>query len=86
MQNYIYKQASTKQFLCQHFFTLNKIVKQFTRNYLERIHIYGKPADYVIDLGPEGDAGGEIVATGTPEEIVKIENSHTGNYLRDYLK
>jgi excinuclease ABC subunit A len=45
-----------------------------------------KTADYVIDLGPEGgDAGGEIVATGTPEEIVKVKNSHTGNYLREYL-
>jgi excinuclease ABC subunit A len=45
-----------------------------------------KTADYVIDLGPEGGAGGgEIVATGTPEEIVKAENSYTGNYLKDYL-
>jgi excinuclease ABC subunit A len=43
-----------------------------------------KTADYVIDLGPEGGAGGgEIVATGTPEEIVKIKNSHTG---KEYLK
>jgi excinuclease ABC subunit A len=40
-----------------------------------------KTADYVIDLGPEGGAGGgEIVATGTPEEIVKVKNSHTGKY------
>jgi excinuclease ABC subunit A len=46
-----------------------------------------KTADYVIDLGPEGGAGGgEIVATGTPEEIVKVKNSHTGNYLKDYLQ
>jgi excinuclease ABC subunit A len=46
-----------------------------------------KTADYVIDLGPEGGAGGgEIVATGTPEEIVKAKNSHTGNYLKEYLK
>jgi excinuclease ABC subunit A len=46
-----------------------------------------KTADYVIDLGPEGGAGGgEIVATGTPEEIVKVKESHTGNYLKDYLK
>jgi excinuclease ABC subunit A len=45
-----------------------------------------KTADYVIDLGPEGGAGGgEIVAVGTPEEIVKVENSHTGNYLEEYL-
>ncbi|HEX8639169.1 MAG TPA: excinuclease ABC subunit UvrA, partial [Pyrinomonadaceae bacterium] len=46
-----------------------------------------KTADYVIDLGPEGGAGGgEIVAVGTPEEIVNAEISHTGRYLKDYLK
>lgn len=45
-----------------------------------------KCADYVIDLGPEaGDKGGEIVATGTPEEIAENENSWTGKYLKDYL-
>jgi excinuclease ABC subunit A len=45
-----------------------------------------KTADYVIDLGPEGGiGGGEIVATGTPEEIVKSADSHTGRYLKDYL-
>lgn len=45
-----------------------------------------KCADYVIDLGPEaGDKGGEVVATGTPEEIVEVENSWTGKYLRNYL-
>ena len=46
-----------------------------------------KCADYVIDLGPEaGEHGGEIVATGTPEEIAKNKKSHTGKYLREYLK
>ncbi|MGC2235979.1 MAG: excinuclease ABC subunit UvrA, partial [Pyrinomonadaceae bacterium] len=46
-----------------------------------------KTADYVIDLGPEGGSGGgEIVVVGTPEDIVKVKNSHTGNYLKDYLK
>lgn len=46
-----------------------------------------KTADYVIDLGPEGGiGGGEIIATGTPEEIVKVKKSHTGNYLTEYLK
>jgi excinuclease ABC subunit A len=45
-----------------------------------------KCADYVIDLGPEaGENGGEVVATGTPEEIAKNENSWTGKYLKDYL-
>jgi len=46
-----------------------------------------KTADYVIDLGPDGGiGGGEIVAAGTPEEIAKDENSHTGRYLRSVLK
>ena len=46
-----------------------------------------KTADYVIDLGPEGGSGGgEIVATGTPEQIAKVKKSHTGQYLKDYLK
>ncbi len=46
-----------------------------------------KTADYVIDLGPEGGiGGGEIVATGTPEEIMKVKKSHTGKYLKDILK
>ncbi len=45
-----------------------------------------KTADYIIDLGPEGGvAGGKVIATGTPEEIVKNENSYTGKYLKDYL-
>lgn len=46
-----------------------------------------KCADYIIDLGPDaGEKGGEIVATGTPEEIVKSEQSWTGKYLKNYLK
>jgi excinuclease ABC subunit A len=45
-----------------------------------------KTADFVIDLGPEGGAlGGEIVATGTPEEIAQNERSHTGRHLRSVL-
>jgi len=45
-----------------------------------------KVADYIIDLGPEGgDEGGNIVATGTPEEVVKVKESYTGKYLKDYL-
>ena len=45
-----------------------------------------KTADYVIDLGPEGGAaGGQVVATGTPEQIVQAEGSHTGRALRDVL-
>ena len=45
-----------------------------------------KVADYLIDLGPEGgDGGGTIVATGTPEEVSKNENSYTGIYLKKVL-
>ena len=45
-----------------------------------------KCADYIIDIGPEGGAGGgEVVATGTPEEIAKIEKSYTGKYVKRYL-
>jgi len=45
-----------------------------------------KCADWVIDLGPEaGEAGGRIVARGTPEEIIKLKDSHTGEYLKPYL-
>jgi excinuclease ABC subunit A len=44
-------------------------------------------SDFVIDLGPEaGDKGGQVVATGTPEEIAEIENSYTGMALKEYFK
>ncbi|PTM56664.1 excinuclease ABC subunit UvrA [Desmospora activa] len=46
-----------------------------------------KTADYLIDLGPEGgDAGGQIVATGTPEEVANVSVSHTGRYLKPILE
>ncbi len=45
-----------------------------------------KTADYIIDLGPEGgDAGGAIVAAGTPEEVAQVPESYTGQYLKAYL-
>ncbi len=45
-----------------------------------------KNADWIIDLGPEGgEGGGQIVATGTPEEIAENESSYTGKFLRKYL-
>lgn len=45
-----------------------------------------KIADYIIDLGPEGgDNGGEIVTTGTPEQIIKNKKSYTGQYLKEIL-
>lgn len=46
-----------------------------------------KTADHIIDLGPEGGVGGgQIVSTGTPEEVAKVKESFTGQYLKDKLK
>ena len=46
-----------------------------------------KNADWVIDLGPEGGAGGgQVLATGTPEEVAEVEASHTGRYLHQVLE
>ena len=46
-----------------------------------------KTADYIIDLGPEGgEKGGQIVAVGSPEQIVKNEQSYTGKFLKKYLE
>ncbi|MBR4706960.1 MAG: excinuclease ABC subunit UvrA [Pseudobutyrivibrio sp.] len=46
-----------------------------------------KCADYIIDMGPDGgDRGGTVIAKGTPEEIVKVKKSYTGQFLKDYLK
>lgn len=46
-----------------------------------------KTADYLIDIGPEGgDAGGRIVAAGTPEAVARCRQSYTGQYLKDYLQ
>jgi excinuclease ABC subunit A len=45
-----------------------------------------KQADWIVDLGPEGgEAGGEVVAAGTPEQVAEVEGSHTGQFLRDLL-
>jgi len=45
-----------------------------------------KCADHVIDLGPEGgNAGGNIVAVGTPEEVAAVEGSYTGQFLKGVL-
>ena len=46
-----------------------------------------KTADHIIDLGPEGgDNGGEVVGIGTPEQIIKNDKSHTGQFLKKYLQ
>jgi len=45
-----------------------------------------KTADWIIDLGPEGgNQGGEIIATGTPEDVAKVKGSHTGRFLKEVL-
>ena len=45
-----------------------------------------KSADWVIDLGPEGGAGGgQVVAMGTPEQVAAVKESHTGYFLREIL-
>jgi excinuclease ABC subunit A len=46
-----------------------------------------KQADWIVDLGPEGgEAGGEVIATGTPEQVAEVEDSATGQYLRQVLR
>jgi excinuclease ABC subunit A len=46
-----------------------------------------KTADWILDLGPEGgEDGGYILAAGTPEQVARIESSHTGRFLRKELK
>jgi excinuclease ABC subunit A len=45
-----------------------------------------KQADWLVDLGPEGgEAGGEVIAAGTPEQVAEVEGSYTGSYLRELL-
>lgn len=45
-----------------------------------------KTADYIVDLGPEGgDGGGRIIASGSPEQVVKVKGSYTGKYLKSIL-
>ena len=77
-----------------HFHDIKKLLKSFER-LLERGHSLMviehnmdmiKCADYLIDLGPEGgEAGGNLVAAGTPEEVAKCEASYTGKFLREKL-
>ena len=46
-----------------------------------------KVADWLVDLGPEGgNRGGEILAEGTPEQVMKVKNSYTGKYLKEHMK
>ncbi len=46
-----------------------------------------KTADHIIDIGPEGgDGGGQVVATGTPEQVAEVAESYTGKYLKPMLE
>lgn len=78
-----------------HFYDVSKLLKCFNElikkgnsiivieHNLEVI----KCSDYIIDLGPEsGDGGGEIVAAGTPEEIMNVKESYTGRFLKEHIK
>lgn len=77
-----------------HFHDINTLLGSFTR-LLENGHTIViiehnmdiiKCADYIIDMGPEGgENGGNVVATGTPEEIAKNPDSYTGRYLIEKL-
>ena len=78
-----------------HFHDIKKLLKSFdaliARGHsiivIEHNIEFIKCADYVIDLGPEGgDKGGELIASGTPEEIVLITKSHTARYLHEKLR
>jgi excinuclease ABC subunit A len=66
---------------------LNKLVDQGNTVVVIEHHLdVIKTADHIIDLGPEGgDAGGQIVAEGTPEEVARTEASQTGQYLKPML-
>jgi uvrABC system protein A len=45
-----------------------------------------KTADWIVDLGPEGGSGGgQIIATGTPEDVAKVKGSHTARFLKEHL-
>ncbi len=78
-----------------HFHDIKKLLKSFealieqgnTIIVIEHNMDVIKCADYVIDIGPEGgDRGGELVFEGTPEELIKKENSYTGEYLKERFK
>ena len=79
--------AGTAKFLLLDGLALGKLVdKGNTILVIEHNLDVIKTADYVIDLGPDGgDKGGNIVATGTPEKVAKVEGSYTGQYLKKVL-
>jgi len=77
-----------------HFDDINKLLAAFRRLIeaggslvvIEHNLDVVKTADWIIDLGPEGgDQGGQVVALGTPEQVMQVEASHTGRFLREHL-
>ncbi len=78
-----------------HFDDINKLLTAFRRLLeagaslivIEHNLDVVKTADWIIDLGPEGGiGGGEVVAVGTPEDIMKVAASHTGKFLKQHLQ
>ena len=78
-----------------HFFDIEKLMIAFNRLVddghsiivIEHNLDVIKCADWIIDIGPEGgDKGGNITFEGTPEEIIKLKDNHTANYLKAKLK
>jgi excinuclease ABC subunit A len=78
-----------------HFDDINKLLTSFRRLLeagaslivIEHNLDVIKTADWIIDLGPEGgDAGGQVIAVGTPEEIAEAKDSHTGRFLREHVR
>jgi excinuclease ABC subunit A len=67
---------------------LNQLVEQGNTVVVIEHHLdVIKTADHVVDLGPEGgDAGGRLVAEGTPEDVMEVSGSHTGRFLRRMLR
>jgi excinuclease ABC subunit A len=77
-----------------HFDDINKLLASFRRLVeaggslivIEHNLDVIKTADWILDLGPEGgDAGGEVIAAGTPDELMRNERSYTGRFLRQHL-
>ena len=83
-----------KPFILWHWYDLDKLIKIIqqladqgnTILIIEHNLDLIKVADYIIDLGPEGgNGGGQIIATGTPQQVVKNKKSFTGQYLKGVL-
>ena len=67
----------------------NEVAFRKQVKYLEKpilIFARNETVDYIIDMGPEGgELGGMVMASGTPEQVVEVKDSYTGQYLKNYL-